>query len=123
MIHAGLTKGDVAWIFDECHALMRTSLNVTGILPHLCQEHLLTDEEQHALFLQTLTIHEKIDKIKLLLKNKGARGLQAFLKSLNETKDGTSHNELARCIENAIMKRKASYGRLTYNYVFICYLY
>ena len=85
-------------ILDSHHPQLQKQLNIDEIFPYLVQQKLLTLQEREELSLGSYSRNQKIDKLLLLLRQKGSDALWRFVCSLYKTSNGTAHKELANAL-------------------------
>ena len=97
-------KKDQERLLAVCNARFHDLLNLKVLFPHLVQERLLTRHEIEG--LQSLSPvfpddDAKIDYLLKILPTKGQDALRQFVRCLQQTEDGTAHDELIRCMIEA----------------------
>ena len=92
-------------ILDSHHPQLQKQLNIDEIFPYLVQQKLLTIQEREDLSLGSYSRKQKIDKLLLLLSQKGSDALWRFVCSLYKTSNGTAHKELANALLAAATNR------------------
>ena len=88
----------------ECHPTIRQLLSVSAIYPYLNRHHLLTDEQEADLSLPNQTDFERADKLIRWLPKKGPDFLEKFVDSLQQSSQGTAHEEIVRALNKALAK-------------------
>lgn len=81
-------------ILDDFSSDLKSSLNLTCLLPHLMKRKLLTTSEEQKLKSQTKTDHENNSEFLDYLKTKGSRAFVLFLASLRVETEHLGHVDL-----------------------------
>ena len=82
-------------------SLVQEELNIKAILPHLAEKDLTTSEEMEILLNPYMCDSQKKQQFLLLwLPSKGNNSLDRFIEALKESKEGTTHETLARRIQD-----------------------
>ena len=81
-------------ILEEFAQDLRSSLNLTCLLPHLMKRRLLTASEEQKLKNQVKTDHDINSEFLDCLKTKGSRAFALFLAALREEKEHLGHVDL-----------------------------
>ena len=75
-------------------------LDVTSLLPHLWQKHLLTPTERDVLDSMRATPHEQNRYLIKILPGKGESGFKRFLECLRNDKDHLGHEDLLKHLDH-----------------------
>ena len=81
-------------ILDNFAPDLKSSLNLTYLLPHLMKRKLLTTSEEHKLKNQTKTDHDNNSEFLDYLKTKGSRAFALFLAALRDETEHLGHVDL-----------------------------
>ena len=81
-------------ILDDFAPDLKSSLNLTYLLPHLMKRKLLTTSEEHKLKNQTKTDHDNNSEFLDYLKTKGSRAFALFLAALRDETEHLGHVDL-----------------------------
>lgn len=81
-------------ILDEFAPDLKSSLNLSYLLPHLMKRKLLTTSEEHKLKSQAKTNHDSNSEFIDYLKTKGSRAFSLFLTALRDETEHLGHLDL-----------------------------
>lgn len=85
-------------VLDEFTTDLKSSLNLSYLLPHLMKRKLLTTSEEHKLKNQAKSDHDNNGEFLDYLKTKGSRAFPLFLAALREETEHLGHVDLCERI-------------------------
>ena len=106
-------EGKQKVILDEFATDLKSSLNLTYLLPHLMKRKLLTTKEEHRLKNEAKTDHDNNCEFIDYLKTKGSRAFDLFLAALRDETEHLGHVDLYKRMSERAEIESAGISTLT----------